>query len=144
MKLHHIIIISDNSMSNTYNTYYFLTGYNKELQEVYYIGPFLISSHTSNKYIGQVVSSNSFSMVYTDNLQLSFKLYSIKTNCKDYNTIKYVLIKDSINTKYICDFNGILDDNNSMEVELDNGKYKLTFSKREGLIMCPSLHINFF
>jgi hypothetical protein len=131
-------------MVNTYNTYYFLTGYNKELQEVYYIGPFLISSHTSNKYIGQVVSSNSFSMVYTDNLQLSFKLYSIKTNSNDYNTIKYNLIKDSSKTNYVCDFNGILDDNNSMEKELDNGKYKLTFSKREGLIMCPSLHINFF
>ncbi len=131
-------------MINTYNTYYFLTGYNKELQEVYYIGPFLISSHTSNKYIGQVVSSNSFSMVYTDNLQLSFKLYSIKTNSNDYNTIKYNLIKDSSKTNYVCDFNGILDDNNSMEKELDNGKYKLTFSKREGLIMCPSLHINFF
>jgi len=117
-------------MSSTYNTYYFLTGYNKELQEVYYIGPFLISSHTPNKYIGQVVSSNSFSMNYTDNLQLAFKLYSIRTNSNDYNTIKYNLIKDSSKTNYVCDFNGILDDNNSMEVELDDSKYKLTFSKR--------------
>jgi hypothetical protein len=130
-------------MSSTYNTYYFLTGYNKELQEVYYIGPFLISSHTSNKYVGQVVSSNSFSMNYTDNLQLAFKLYSIRTNSNDYNTIKYVLIRDNSKIKYICDFNGILDVDNSMEKELDDGKYKLTFSKREGLIMCPSLHIDF-
>ncbi len=144
MKLHHIIIISDNSMSNTYNTYYFLTGYNKKLQETFYVGPFLTSSRTHNKYVGQIVSSNNFSMVYIDDLNLSFKLFSIKTNCKDYNTIKYVLIKDSINTKYICDFNGILDDNNSMEVELDDSKYKLTFSKKEGLIMCPSLIIDFF
>jgi hypothetical protein len=130
-------------MSSTYNTYYFLTGYNKELQEVYYIGPFIISSHTPNKYIGQVLSSNSFSMVYTDNLQLSFKLHSIRTNSTNYNTIKYDLISDSSKTKYVCDFNGILDVDNSMEKELDDGKYKLTFSKREGLIMCPSLHIDF-
>jgi hypothetical protein len=130
-------------MTSTYNTYYFLTGYNKELQEVYYIGPFLISSHTPNKYIAQVISSNGFSMVYTDNLQLSFKLYSIRTNSNDFNTIKYILIRDSSKTKYVCDFNGILDCDNSMEKELDDGKYKLTFSKREGLIMCPSLHIDF-
>jgi hypothetical protein len=130
-------------MSNTYNTYYFLTGYNKELQEVYYIGPFLISSHSPNKYVGQVISSNSFSMVYTDNLQLAFKLYSIRTNSNDFNTIKYILIRDSSKTKYVCDFNGILDVDNSMEKELDDGKYTLTFNKREGLIMCPSLHIDF-
>ena len=130
-------------MSSTYNTYYFLTGYDRELQDVYYVGPFHISSHTSNKYIGQVVSSNSFSMNYTDNLQLSFKLYSIRTNLTDINTIKYILIRDESKTKYVCDFNGILDVDNSMEVELDDGKYKLTFSKREGLIMCPSLHIDF-
>ena len=130
-------------MSNIYNTYYFLTGYNKERQEVYYVGPFLISSHSPNKYIGQVISSNSFSMVYTDNLHLSFKLYSIRTNSNNYNTIKYDLISDSSKTKYVCDFNGILDCDNSMERELDDGKYTLTFSKREGLIMCPSLHIDF-
>jgi hypothetical protein len=130
-------------MSNIYNTYYFLTGYNKELQEVYYIGPFLISSQTPNKYVGQVVSSNSFSMIYTDNLHVSFKLYSIRTNSNDYNTIKYDLIRDNTKTKYICDFNGILDVDNSMEKELDDAKYKLTFSKREGLIMCPSIVVDF-
>jgi hypothetical protein len=130
-------------MSNIYNTYYFLTGYNKQLQEVYYVGPFLISSQTPNKYVGQVVSSNSFSMIYTDNLQISFKLYSIRTNSNDYNTIKYNLITDNTKTKYICDFNGILDVDNSMEKELDDAKYKLTFSKREGLIMCPSIVVDF-
>ena len=31
----------------------------------------------------------------------------------------------------------------NMEKELDDARYKLTFSKREGLIMCPSLHIDF-
>ena len=130
-------------MSNIYNTYYFLTGYNKQLQEVYYIGPFLISSQTPNKYVGQVVSSNSFSMIYTDNLHVSFKLYSIRTNSNDYNTIKYVLIRDNSKIKYICDFNGILECDNSMEKELDDAKYKLTFSKREGLIMCPSIVVDF-
>lgn len=140
MKIIYIIIISNNGMSNTY---YFLTGYNNEHQETYYIGLFLISSHTPNKYIGQIVSSNSFSMVYTDNLQLSFKLYSITTNSNDYNTIKYELIRDSSKTKYVCDFNGILDVDNSMEKELDDGTYKLTFSKRDGLIMCPSIYIKF-
>lgn len=125
------------------NTYYFLTGYNKELQEVYYVGPFRISSQSPNKYVGQVVSSNSFSMVYTDNLQLSFKLYSIRTNSNDYNTIKYILIRDNTKIKYICDFNGILDVDNSMEKELDDARYKLTFSKKEGLIMCPSIVVDF-
>lgn len=130
-------------MTNIYNTYYFLTGYNRDHQEVYYIGPFIISSQSPNKYVGQVLSSNSFSMQYIDNLQLSFKLYSIRTNVTDYNTIKYNLITDASKTKYICEFNGILDVDNSMEKELDDARYKLRFSKREGLIMCPSINIDF-
>ena len=144
-------------------TFYFLIGKNTNQDNqdnednIYYVRPFCPSVQTNELFIGQILSSNSFKMKYNPGMYLSFKLCHIKTNSSNLNDIKYLLMPDKNNHVYMCDINGILNENNSLTLSNNNSltlsnnlltlsnndNYILTFSLNEGYIMCPSLQIKY-
>ena len=143
-------------------TFYFLIGKDTNQDSIYYVGPFCPAVQTDELFIGQIVSSNSFKMKYNPGMYLSFKLCHIKTNSSNLNDIKYLLMPDENNHVYMCDINGILNENNTLSNNSltlsnnsltlnenntrtlsNNDNYILTFSLNEGYIMCPSLQIKY-
>ena len=97
-------------------------------------------------------------MKYNPGMYLSFKLCHIKTNSSNLNDIKYLLMPDENNHVYMCDINGILNENNMRTLNENNSltlnenntrtlsnndNYILTFSLNEGYIICPSLQIKY-
>ena len=133
------------------NTYYCLRGYNPELQEYFWVGPFINNdTNISNEYSGSIISSIHYSSYFNSEEVLSFDLFSFKTNRTQLQVNKYDIINSKYNLTHINKFTGILDENERLlNFELNNNHYKLIFNIKEEpvtqkkLIMHPQLIIKF-
>lgn len=133
------------------NTYYCLRGYNKELQEYFWVGPFINNdANTPSQYSGSIIRSNDYSSYYDPEEILSFDLYYFKTSLTQLQVNKYNIINNKYNLTHINKFTGILDENERLlHFELNNNYYRLLFNIREEpvtrnkLIMHPQLIIQF-
>ena len=133
------------------NTYYCLRGYNQELQEYFWVGPFINNdANTPSQYSGSIIRSNDYSSYYDPKEILSFDLYYFKTNRTQLQINKYDIINSKYDLSHINKFTGIIDENERLlNFELNNNHYKLLFNIREEpvtqrkLIMHPELIIQF-
>lgn len=133
------------------NTYYCLRGYNQNLQESFWVGPFInMDSNTPNEYSGSIIRSNDYSSYYDPEEVLSFDLFYFKTNRTQLQINKCDIINSKYDLTHIDKFTGILDLNERLlNFELNNNHYKLIFNIKEEpltqkkLIMHPQLIIQF-
>ena len=134
--------------------YYFLVDKNK----TYSIGPFIEIKNIDDLFIGQIITSNDFSMEYNKGDKLYLELYSITNNLNILNT-KYFIhenlnnLNNINNINKICIFNSEIEisTTNNMGISRESGiistildkTYSLIFSIRNNLIMCPMLKIEY-
>jgi hypothetical protein len=142
-------MIGINTNTNT-NTYYILKGLDRKTQENYWVGPFLNSeSNNSFQYLGSIIRSNDYSSYYNPTEQLEFELYYFKSNLTQLQINKYDVFNNKYKLTFINKFVGTLDDELSLNFELDSNYYKLKFNLKEEpntlkkLIMHPELTIKF-
>ncbi len=132
------------------NTYYILKGYDRNIQEYYWVGPFVNNeSNSSKQYQGSIIRSNDYSSYYDPTENFELELYYFKSNLTQLQINKYDVINNKYRLMLINKFVGTLDDELSLNFELDSNYYKLKFNLKEEpntlkkLIMHPELTIQF-